>query len=79
MLDYDCVNILRPSHIITNKSLNSSGLLVFLIDFISKISNSILIGSSRKYRGIELEKISKFMAEKNSKGLNTFYYDDFIL
>ena len=52
---------------------------VFLIDFISKISNSILIGSSRKYRGIELEKISKFMAEKNSKGLNTFYYDDFIL
>jgi hypothetical protein len=59
--------------------LNSSGLLVFLIDFISKISNSILIGSSRKYRGIELEKISKFMAEKNSKGLNTFYYDDFIL
>jgi len=65
--------------IITNKPLNSSGLLVFLIDFISKISNSILIGSSRKYRGIELEKISKFMAEKNSKGLNTFYYDDFIL
>ena len=79
LLDYDCVNILRPSHIITNKPLNSSGLLVFLIDFISKISNSILIGSSRKYRGIELEKISKFMAEKNSKGLNTFYYDDFIL
>lgn len=78
LLGYDNINILRPSHIITNKSLRSSGLLIFLIDIISKISNLILIGSSRKYRGIELEKISEFMAEKNNKGLNIFYYDDFI-
>ena len=32
----------------------------------------------RKYRAIEIDKLSNFMVEKNNKGLNIYYYDDFI-
>jgi hypothetical protein len=32
----------------------------------------------RKYRAIEINKLSNFMVENNNKGLNIYYYDDFI-
>jgi hypothetical protein len=32
----------------------------------------------RKYIAIEIDKLSNFMVEKNNKGLNVYYYDDFI-
>ena len=78
LLGYDNVSILRPGHILTNKNSISKDFLVWIIDFFSKISNFFLIGPMRKYRAIEIDKISNFMVEKNNKGLNIYYYDDFI-
>ena len=78
LLAYDNVSILRPGHILTNKNSISKDFLVWIIDFFSKISNFFLIGPMRKYRAIEIDKISNFMVEKNNKGLNIYYYDDFI-
>ena len=78
LLGYDNVSILRPGHILANKNSISKDFLVWIIDFFSKISNFFLIGPMRKYRAIEIDKISNFMVEKNNKGLNIYYYDDFI-
>ena len=78
LLAYDNVSILRPGHILANKNSISKDFLVWIIDFFSKISNFFLIGPMRKYRAIEIDKISNFMVEKNNKGLNIYYYDDFI-
>ena len=78
LLGYDNVSILRPGHILTNKNSISKDFLVWIIDFFLKISNFFLIGPMRKYRAIEIDKISNFMVEKNNKGLNIYYYDDFI-
>ena len=78
LLGYDNVSILRPGHILANKNSISKDFLVWIIDFFSKISNFFLIGPMRKYRAIEIDKLSNFMVEKNNKGLNIYYYDDFI-
>ena len=78
LLGYDNVSILRPGHILANKNSISKDFLVWIIDIFSKISNFFLIGPMRKYRAIEIDKISNFMVEKNNKGLNIYYYDDFI-
>ena len=78
LLAYDNVSILRPGHILANKNSISKDFLVWIIDFFSKISNFFLIGPMRKYRAIEIDKLSNFMVEKNNKGLNIYYYDDFI-
>ena len=78
LLGYDNVSILRPGHILANKNSISKDFLVWTIDIFSKISNFFLIGPMRKYRAIEIDKLSNFMVEKNNKGLNIYYYDDFI-
>ena len=78
LLAYDNVSILRPGHILANKNSISKDFLVWTIDIFSKILNFFLIGPMRKYRAIEIDKLSKFMVEKNNKGLNIYYYDDFI-
>ena len=78
LLGYDNVSILRPGHILANNNSNSKDFLIQIIDIFSKISNFFLIGPMRKYRAIEIDKISNFMVEKNNKGLNIYYYDDFI-
>ena len=78
LLGYDNVSILRPGHILANKNSISKDFLVWIIDIFSKISNFFLIGPMRKYRAIEIDKLSNFMVEKNNKGLNIYYYDDFI-
>ena len=78
LLAYDNVSILRPGHILANKKSISKDFLVWTIDIFSKISNFFLIGPMRKYRAIEIDKLSNFMVEKNNKGLNIYYYDDFI-
>ena len=78
LLGYENINILRPGHIITNKEINRTNFLIWLIDIFSKFSNPFLFGPLRRYRGIQLDIISKFMAKKDCKGLNIFYYDDFI-
>ena len=78
LLAYDNVSILRPGHILANKNSISKDFLVWTIDIFSKISNFFLIGPMRKYRAIEIDKLSNFMVEKNNKGLNIYYYDDFI-
>ena len=79
LLAYDNVSILRPGHILANKNSISKDFLVWTIDIFSKISNFFLIGPMRKYRAIEIDKLSNFMVEKNNKGLNIYYYDDFIV
>ena len=76
LLGYDNVSILRPGHILSNSS--SKDFLVKIIDIFSKLLNFFLIGPVRKYRAIEIDKLSNFMVEKNNKGLNIYYYDDFI-
>ena len=78
LLTYDNVSILRPGHILANKYSISKDFFLWTIDIFSKISNFFLIGPMRKYRAIEIDKISNFMVEKNNKGLNIYYYDDFI-
>ena len=78
LLAYDNVSILRPGHILANKNSISKDFLVWTIDIFSKILNFFLIGPMRKYRAIEIDKLSNFMVEKNNKGLNIYYYDDFI-
>ena len=78
LLAYDNVSILRPGHILTNKNSISKDFLVWIIDIFSKISNFFLIGPMRKYRAIEIDKLSNFMVEENNKGLNIYYYDDFM-
>ena len=78
LLGYDNVSILRPGHILANNNSNSKDFLIQIVDIFSKISNFFLIGPMRKYRAIEIDKISNFMVEKNNKGLNIYYYDDFI-
>ena len=78
LLGYDNVSILRPGHILANKNSISKDFLVWTIDIFSKILNFFLIGPMRKYRAIEIDKLSNFMVEKNNKGLNIYYYDDFI-
>ena len=78
LLAYDNVSILRPGHILANKNSISKDFLIWTIDIFSKISNFFLIGPMRKYRAIEIDKLSNFMVEKNNKGLNIYYYDDFI-
>ena len=78
LLGYDNVSILRPGHILANKNSISKDFLVWTIDIFTKISNFFLIGPMRKYRAIEIDKLSNFMVEKNNKGLNIYYYDDFI-
>ena len=62
----------------TKKEINRTNFLIWLIDIFSKFSNPFLFGPLRRYRGIQLDIISKFMAKKDCKGLNIFYYDDFI-
>ncbi len=79
LLAYDNVSILRPGHILANKNSISKDFLIWTIDIFSKISNFFLIGPMRKYRAIEIDKLSNFMVEKNNKGLNIYYYDDFIV
>lgn len=76
LLGYDNVSILRPGHILSKSGSKYS--LVRIIDIFSKLSNFFLIGPLRKYRAIEIDKLSNFMVEKNNKGLNVYYYDDFI-
>ena len=78
LLEYDNVSILRPGHILTNNNSSSKDFLIWIIDIFSKLSNFFLIGPMRKYRAIEIDKLSNFMVEKNNKGLNIYYYDDFI-
>ena len=78
LLGYDNVSILRPGHILANNNSSSKDFLIWIIDIFSKLSNLFLIGSMKKYRAIEIEKLSNFMVEKNNKGLNIYYYDDFI-
>ena len=78
LLTYDNVSILRPGHILANKYSISKDFLVWTIDIFTKILNFFLIGPMRKYRAIEIDKLSNFMVEKNNKGLNIYYYDDFI-
>ena len=78
LLTYDNVSILRPGHILANKYSISKDFFLWTIDIFSKISNFFLIGPMRKYRAIEIDKLSNFMVEKNNKGLNIYYYDDFI-
>jgi len=78
LLAYDNVSILRPGHILANKNSISKDFLVWTIDIFTKILNFFLIGPMRKYRAIEIDKLSNFMVEKNNKGLNIYYYDDFI-
>ena len=78
LLGYDNVSILRPGHILTNNNSNSKDFLIQIVDIFSKISNLFLVGPMRKYRAIEIDKLSNFMVEKNNKGLNIYYYDDFI-
>ena len=78
LLGYDNVSILRPGHILTNNNSSSKDFLIWIIDIFSKLSNFFLIGPMRKYRAIEIDKLSNFMVEKNNKGLNIYYYDDFI-
>ena len=78
LLGYDNVSILRPGHILANKNSISKDFLVWIIDIFSKISNFFLIGPMRKYRAIEIDKLSNFMVEENNKGLNIYYYDDFM-
>ena len=78
LLAYDNVSILRPGHILANKYSISKDFFLWTIDIFSKISNFFLIGPMRKYRAIEIDKLSNFMVEKNNKGLNIYYYDDFI-
>ena len=78
LLGYDNVSILRPGHILTNNNSSSKDFLIWIIDIFSKLSNFFLIGPMRKYRAIEIDKLSNFMVEKNNKGLNVYYYDDFI-
>ena len=78
LLGYNNVSILRPGHILANNNSNSKDFLIQIIDIFSKISNFFLIGPMRKYRAIEIDKISNFMVEKNNKGLNIYYYDDFL-
>jgi uncharacterized protein YbjT (DUF2867 family) len=78
LLGYDNVSILRPGHILANNNLSSKDFLIWVIDIFSRLSNFFLIGPMRKYRAIEIDKLSNFMVEKNNKGLNVYYYDDFI-
>jgi len=78
LLEYDNVSILRPGHILTNNNSSSKDFLIWIIDIFSRLSNFFLIGPMRKYRAIEIDKLSNFMVEKNNKGLNIYYYDDFI-
>jgi uncharacterized protein YbjT (DUF2867 family) len=78
LLGYDNVSILRPGHILANNNTISKDFLIWIIDIFSKLSNFFFIGPMRKYRAIEIDKLSKFMVEKNNKGLNIYYYDDFI-
>lgn len=77
LLGYDNVSILRPGHILTNNN-SSKDFLIWIFDIFSKLANFFLIGPMRKYRSIEIDKLSNFMVEKNNKGLNIYYYDDFI-
>ena len=77
LLGYDNVSILRPGHILTNNN-SSKDFLIWIFDIFSKLANFFLIGPMRKYRAIEIDKLSNFMVEKNNKGLNIYYYDDFI-
>ena len=78
LLGYDNVSILRPGHILTNNNSSPKDFLIWIVDIFSKLSNFFLIGPMRKYRAIEIDKLSNFMVEKNNKGLNIYYYDDFI-
>lgn len=78
LLEYDNVSILRPGHILTNNNSSSKDFLIWIIDIFSRLSNFFLIGPMRKYRAIEINKLSNFMVENNNKGLNIYYYDDFI-
>lgn len=78
LLGYDNVSILRPGHILTNNNSSSKDFLIWIIDIFSRLSNFFLIGPMRKYRAIEINKLSNFMVENNNKGLNIYYYDDFI-
>ena len=77
LLGYDNISILRPGHILTNNN-SSKDFLIWIFDIFSKLANFFLIGPMRKYRAIEIDKLSNFMVEKNNKGLNIYYYDDFI-
>ena len=77
-LGFENISILRPGHIIVNKSRSKSGNVVWLIDFIFNLLNPFLLGFLKKYRGISLDKISEFMASHEPKGTKIFYYDDFI-
>ena len=77
LLGYDNVSILRPGHILTNNN-SSKDFLIWIFDIFSKLANFFLIGPMRKYRAIEIDKLSNFMVKKNNKGLNIYYYDDFI-
>jgi dTDP-4-dehydrorhamnose reductase len=78
LLEYDNVSILRPGHILTINNSSSKDFLIWIIDIFSRLSNFFLIGPMRKYRAIEINKLSNFMVENNNKGLNIYYYDDFI-
>ena len=78
LLEYDNVSILRPGHILSYNDTSYKDFLILIIDIFSKLANFFLIGPMRKYRAIEIDKLSKFMVEKNNKGLNIYYYDDFI-
>ena len=77
LLGYDNVSILRPGHILANNN-SSKDFLIWIFDIFSKLANFFLIGPMRKYRAIEIDKLSNFMVKKNNKGLNIYYYDDFI-
>jgi nucleoside-diphosphate-sugar epimerase len=66
LLEYDNVSILRPGHILMINNSSSKGFLIWIIDIFSRLSNFFLIGPMRKYRAIEINKLSNFMVLNNN-------------
>jgi uncharacterized protein YbjT (DUF2867 family) len=78
-LDFPTVNIYRPSLLLGNRAerrpLEALGIILF------KAIGPLLVGSLRKYRGIEVELLAAAMVENTNntripKGINYFYFKE---
>lgn len=78
-LNFERLSLFEPSMIIT--PINRYGTLQAVLLKATPWLNPLLIGSLRKYRGIRAEQLGKAMAInvlKESHGVQTLHWDDFI-
>ena len=75
-MDFNTVNIYYPGLLIGKR--NETRLLEYIGQNISPFIDALLIGKMKKYRSIRVDYIALHMIKSKMRGINHFYYEDFV-